>query len=71
MSRKLKRLIWNWILAIIRLSFAIGVLKALQERFEIELIAPLVWGLYAILFIATLLFGWRFYTGFYRDDLLD
>jgi hypothetical protein len=72
MRRKLKRLIWNWILTTIQLSFAIGLLKALQERFEVESLAPLVWGLYSILFIATCLFGWRFYTGCYRDgDLLD
>lgn len=72
MSRKLKHLIWNWILVTIQLSFTIGLLKALQDRFEVESLALLVWGLYAILVIATCLFGWRFYTGCYRDgDLLE
>ena len=72
MNRKLKRLIWNWILVTIKLSFATGLLKVLHERFEVEALAPLIWGLYAILFIATCLFGWRLYTGCYRDgDLLE
>ena len=72
MSRKLKHLIWNWILVTIQLSFTIGLLKALQELFGVESLALLVWGLYIILFIATCLFGWRFYTGCYRDgDLLE
>ena len=72
MNRKLKRLIWNWILVTIQLSFTIGLLKALQELFGVESLTPLVWGLYAILVIAMFLFAWRFYTGCYRDgDLLE
>ncbi len=72
MNRKLKRLIWNWILVTIQLSFTIGLLKALQEVFEVEALASLIWALYVILFIAMCLLGWRFYTGCYRDgDLLE
>lgn len=72
MNRKLKRLIWDWILVTIQLSFTAGLLKALQEGYEVESLGLLVWGLYALLFIVTCLFGWRFYTGCYRDgDLLE
>ena len=72
MNRKLKCLIWNWILVTIQLSFTIGLLKVLQQRFEAESLTMLVRGLYVTLFIATCLFGWRFYTGCYRDgDLLE
>jgi hypothetical protein len=72
MNRKLKRLIWNWILVTIQLSFTIGMLEALQEIFGVESLRLLIWALYAILVFAMCLFGWRFYTGCYRDgDLLD
>jgi len=72
MNRKLKRFILNWVVTTIQLSFVIGLLESLPKVMDAESLALMVWALYAVLFIATCLFGWRFYTGCYRDgDLLE
>ena len=72
MNKKFRRFIKNLILITFKLSFAICICEALENLFSTEVLVPVIWGLYAILFVAVCLFAWRFYTGVYRDgDFLE
>lgn len=67
MNRKIKRFIANLILTLVPISFVIRICDALRSSFGGEALTIMLCGLYIILFVAICLFGWRFYTGFYRD----
>lgn len=72
MNKKFKRFIVNLALTIVQISFVIGICQALQNLFGGGTLTVLVWSLYFILVVTLTLFGWRFYTGVFRDrDFLD
>lgn len=72
MNKKFRRFIKNLFLTTFELSFAIYICETVQNLFGVEVLAPVIWGLYAILFVAICFFARRFYTGIYRDgDFLE